>query len=65
MVILEPLSFSSGNVSYLRAWAVLVLSNGLNSALSPVVHGDIVLSINTQYKKKGKSVYLESSDMSA
>ena len=26
-------------------------SDGLNSALSPVVHGDIALSINTQYNR--------------
>ena len=26
-------------------------SDGLNSALSPVVYGDIALSINTQYNK--------------
>ena len=39
MVILEPLSFSLGNVSYLRAWAVLVQSDGLSRALSPVVYG--------------------------
>ena len=50
MVILEPLSFSQGNVSHLRAWAVLVQSDGLFHALSPVVHGDIVPSINTKYK---------------
>ena len=25
--------------------------DGSNSALSPVVHGDIVLSVNTQYYK--------------
>ena len=27
-------------------------SDGLNSALSPVVYGDIALSINTQYNTK-------------
>ena len=27
----------------------LCRQDGLNSSLSPVVHGDIVLSINTQY----------------
>ena len=27
-------------------------SNGLNSTLSPVVYGDIALSINTQYSTK-------------
>ena len=48
MVILEPLSISWGNVSYLRTWAVLVQSDGLNSPLSPVVYGDIALSINIQ-----------------
>ena len=26
-------------------------SDGLNSALSPVIYGDIARSINTQYKK--------------
>ena len=31
-----------------RAWVVLVQSDGLNSTLSPVVYGDIALSINTQ-----------------
>ena len=44
MVILEPLSLSLGNVSNLRAWAVLVQSDGSNSTLSHVVHGDIALS---------------------
>ena len=29
--------------------AVSVQLDGFNSALSPVVYGDIVLSINTQY----------------
>ena len=50
MVILEPLSFSSGNVSYLSVGTVPVQSDGLNSTLSPVVYGDIALSIklNTQ-----------------
>ena len=28
--------------------------DGFNSTLSPVVIGDIVLSVNTQYKKKQK-----------
>ena len=46
MVILEPQSFSEGNVSNLRAWAVLVQSDGSYRVLSPVVHGDIALSIN-------------------
>ena len=31
------------------SWAVAVQSDGLNSALSPVVYGDIALSINTHY----------------
>ena len=44
MVILEPLSLSLGNVSNLRAWAVLVQSDGSNSTLSNVIHGDIALS---------------------
>ena len=43
-----------GNVSYLRGWAVPVQSDGFNSALSPVVYGDIALSINTQYNTKIK-----------
>ena len=47
MVILEPLSSSEGNVSYLSVGAVPVQSDRLNSALSPVVYGDIALSINT------------------
>ena len=51
MVIIEPLSFSYGNISNLRAWAVLAQLDGSNSALSPVVHGDIVLSVNTNTKK--------------
>ena len=29
------------------SWTVLVQSNGSYTALSPVVHGDFVLSINT------------------
>ena len=48
MVILEPLSSSSGNVSCLLVGAH-VQSDGFNSALSPVVYGDIAPSINTQY----------------
>ena len=47
MVILEPLSSSQGNPSYLSVGAVPVQSDGLDSALSPVVYGDIALSINT------------------
>ena len=43
-----------GNVSYLRGWAVPVQSDGFNSALSPVVYGDIALSINAQYNTKIK-----------
>ena len=50
MVILEPPSFSLGNVSYLRVWAVLVQVDGLNSALNLVVKGDIVLTMNKQCK---------------
>ena len=49
MVILEPLSFSLGNVSYLCVGAVPMQSDWLNSALNPVVYGDIAGSINTQY----------------
>ena len=52
MVILEPLSSSQGNVSYLWGGAVPVQSDGFNSALSPVVYGDTALSINTQYNLK-------------
>ena len=37
------------NLSNLRAWAVLVQPDGSYSTLSPVVYGDIVLSINSQY----------------
>ena len=33
----------------LVSWTVLVQSDGLNSALSPVLYGDIALSIDTQY----------------
>ena len=36
------------NVSYLSAGTVPVQSDGLNSALSPVVYGDIVLSIKNK-----------------
>ena len=52
MVILEPLSFSLVNVSYLSVGTVLVQSEWLNSPPSPVVYGDIVLSIkiNTHTK---------------
>ena len=35
-------------------------SDWLNSALSPVVYGDIVLSINTQYNTK-KNVTIQTS----
>ena len=42
-----------GNVSHKRAWTLLVYSRvGSNSALSPVVHGDIMPSINTNTKIK-------------
>ena len=53
MVILEPLSFSSGNVSYLSVGTVLVQLEWLNSALSPVVYGDIApsIKINIQIHK--------------
>ena len=47
MVILEPLSFSLGIFINLRAGTVLVQLDGSHSALSPVVHGDSVLIINT------------------
>ena len=47
MVILDPLPFSYGSVNNLRARAVLVQSDGLYNNLSPVLHGDIELSINT------------------
>ena len=36
-----------GNVSNLRAWAVLMHSDGSHRVLNAVVHGDIELSINT------------------
>ena len=36
------------NAGYLRAWAVLVQSVGLNSPLSPVVYIEIALSIKAQ-----------------
>ena len=49
MAILEPLSSSYGDDSYLWVGAVSVQSDWLNSAFSPVVYGDIALSINTQY----------------
>ena len=55
MVILEPLSFSQGNVSHLRTWAVFVQSDRSNSALSPVVQGDIALTIKIQYSTIPKS----------
>ena len=48
MVILEPLSFSYGNGSYLRARAVLAQLDGLNGALSPLEYGDVALSSNSQ-----------------
>ena len=51
MVILDFLSFSLGNVSSLRAWVALVQSDGSNSTLSPVVHRDIVQSINMLYTR--------------
>ena len=54
MLIFEPLSSSEGNVSYLGAWAVPVQADGFNSALSPVVYGDIALSIKTQYNSNSK-----------
>ena len=52
MAIPEILSFSQGNLSYLRAWAVLLQLDGSYSTLSPVVYLiDIALSINTQYSE--------------
>ena len=39
-------------MSNLGAWAVLVQSDGLHNASTPVVHGDIALSINTKNKYK-------------
>ena len=50
MVILESLSFSYGNASHYELGLYLVQSNGSNSALSPVVYGDIALSIKIKYK---------------
>ena len=35
----------------MESWTVLVQLNGSYSALSPVVHGGITLSINTNTKK--------------
>ena len=43
MVILEPLSFSQENVSNLGVGLYWYGSDGSNSNLSPVVHGDILL----------------------
>ena len=45
-------------MSYLCVGAVPVQWDWLNSALSPVVYGDIALSINT-YKKKKKKVKVQ------
>ena len=47
MVILEPLSVRGMSVSNLRVGLYLYSWNGSYSALSPVLHGDIALSINT------------------
>ena len=41
-------------MSYLSVWTLHVLSEWLNSALSPVVYGDIALSIKINTKKKKK-----------
>ena len=41
-----------GNVSYLGVGTVPVQSDGLNSALSPVVYGDIAWSIKINKHKK-------------
>ena len=41
-------------MSYLSVWTLLVLSEWLNSALSPVVCGDIALSIKINTKKNTK-----------
>ena len=46
--------FQLGEWQLLEGLAVLVQSNGSNSALSSVVYGDIALSINTQYKYNAK-----------
>ena len=48
MLILEPLSFILGNISHLRASFVTVQLDGSHSTLSPVVHVDIAVSINTK-----------------
>ena len=45
MVILGPLSFSLGNASNVKAWAVLVQSDGPYSALSPIEHRNIIHTI--------------------
>ena len=49
MVILEPLSFSKGNVSNFESWTVLVQLNGSYRALCPVVHGDIAPEYKYKY----------------
>ena len=44
--------FQLGEYQLLVSWAVPVQLDGLNSALSPVVYGDIALSIDTQYASR-------------
>ena len=39
--------FQLGECQSLESWAVLVQSDGSYSTLSPVLHGDIVPSVNT------------------
>ena len=44
-----------GECQLLVSWGTVpVQSDGLNGALSPVVYGDMALSINTQYNTEGK-----------
>ena len=49
MVILQPLSSRLGNVSTLRVEWYLYSWVASIGALSPIVQGDIALSINTHY----------------
>ena len=51
MVFIEPWSLTQGNVSYVSVGLYLVQSDRSNRTFSPVVHGRVVLSTNTQYKK--------------
>ena len=59
LIISHPWSsfFQLGESQYFESWAVPVLSDGSYSALSPVLHGDIVLSINTKQIQIQKYLY--------